>query len=176
MDRQIAKEALAGEDVGKLVAFGVALVVAAVLDELAASSSSSRAVWVSLSRASPVAGGGGEAAERREAVALGQGEAAELKSPVAKMEPHRPRLGDLQHLVEIALRSSEVALGAPQPGAGEMAEGEVNRHVRAAQLGDGDVQMFAGGRAMRRGVARRRRRKRQSERGAAEARIVQADV
>ena len=52
----------------------------------------------------------------------------------------------------------------------------INRHVRAAQLGDRDVEMLAGGDEMRRGVGRRRRGKRKAERGAAEARIVQADV
>ena len=95
--------------------------------------------------------------------------------PVAKMEPHRPRLGDLQHLVEIAPCAGEVALGAPQASAGERAAGEINRDVRAAQLCDGDVEMFAGGDEMRRGVAGGRRGQRQAERGAAEAEIVQAD-
>ena len=78
MDRQVAEEALAGEDVGKLVALGVAFVVAAFLDELCRLVEFfARGLGELVSR---LARGGGRrrGPKRREAVALGQGEAAEF--------------------------------------------------------------------------------------------------
>ena len=133
----------------------------------AAAASSSLAVCL---RLLGVFGGRGRSCrERGEAVEFGEGEATEFKMHVAKMQPHRPRLGDLQYLVKIAEGGREVAESAEQARAGEMAERNIDRVIRAAQFRDGRLKMLAGFVEMRRGVGWRRSRKRHAERGAAEA-------
>lgn len=173
-DRQIAELPLAFDDRGKFVALGVAFVVATFRDELRCGG---EFFLRGLLKAIGVFGGrGGRRRERGETKEFGEGEAAEFEMHVAKMQPHRPRLGDLQHLVEVAPRGGEVADGAEQAGAGEKAFGEFIRHVRAAQFGDGGIEMFASFDEMRRGVGGRRRGTRHAERGAAEADIVESCI
>ena len=58
---------------------------------------------------------------------------------VAEIEPHRPRLGDLLDLVEIARGAGPVADAAAEGGAGEEAAGDVIIVSGGAQAVDGFV-------------------------------------
>jgi hypothetical protein len=49
---------------------------------------------------------------------------------VAKMQPHRPRLGDLRHFVEIAPRGRKISNGAEVARTGEEARRQIYREVR----------------------------------------------
>ena len=50
-----------------------------------------------------------------------EGEPRAFERHVAEIEPHRPRLGDLLDLVEIARRAVPIADAAAEGGAGEEA-------------------------------------------------------
>ena len=80
-------------------------------------------------------GGGGlgsnEAVQRREGFAPRQSEPGALERAVAQIKPHRPRLGDLLRLIEVARRAVPVADGAAEGGAGEEAARDIIDLARA---------------------------------------------
>ena len=80
------------------------------------------------------AGGGGlgvdEAVQRREGFAARERKPRALERAIAEIEPHRPRLGDLLDLVEVARRAVPLANGAAESGAGEQAARDDTRFGR----------------------------------------------
>ena len=68
-----------------------------------------------------------EPIERRERLDAREREPRTLERHVAEIKPHRPRLGDLLDLVEIARSAGPVADTAAESGAGEVAAGAVEK-------------------------------------------------
>ena len=62
-----------------------------------------------------------EPVERRERLKAREGQPRAFERRIAEIEPHRPRLGDLLDLVEIARRAVPIADAAAEGGAGEEA-------------------------------------------------------
>jgi hypothetical protein len=105
---------------------------------------------------------------------------APLQRYVAEEEPHRPRLGDLLDLVEVARGAAPIADAAAEGGAGVEAKGEVSIISGAAQAIDRLVEASAGG---ARAVARCGGRplpavviERQPEMGAAKGQCVESNI
>jgi hypothetical protein len=73
------------------------------------------------------------AIERRERLDLGESEPSAFQRRVAEEEPHRPRLGNLLDLVEIARGAVPVADAAVEGGAGDETAGNVFIPSRGAQ-------------------------------------------
>ena len=141
--RQSSETAFAGEHGPQLGKFFVALVVAAVDDELVRcgevcpgvllEARCLRGVWESGLWRAVV----DEPIERREGFEAREGEPRAFERHVAEIEPHRPRLGDLLHLVEIGRRAVPVADAAAEGGAGEEAAGK-------KVIGSGSAEAFDG--------------------------------
>ena len=73
-----------------------------------------------------------EPVQRRESFAPRQGQPRALKRAIAEVEPHRPWLGDLLDLVEVARGAVPIADSAAESGAGEEAAGRSSLSPRSA--------------------------------------------
>ncbi len=122
----------------------------------------------------------GERVQRREGFALRQSEPRAFEREVAEIEPHRPRLGDLLHVVEVAPRAVPFAEGAAESGAGEQAASDKVAMPRSAQALEGLVEPDGGGaRMIARSLCRRCGRQavhRLAEMGAADGQSIERDV
>ncbi len=184
--RKIGEAAAAGDDGVELAEFLVAPVIAALGHELArrielharllSKPGRRGAVGQSRRRRARL----DEAVQRREGFAVRERKSRALERAIAEKEPHRPRLGGLVDLVEIAPGAVPVVDGAVQGGAGEQAAREMVALPGGAQAFDGIIEPSGrGARVIARGLGRRgarQARQRLGEMSAAERQIVERDV
>jgi hypothetical protein len=184
--RQVGEAALAGEHGFEFGKFLIAPVIAAALDQLARRGEVHPCLLREL-RALLGAGLHGrrrtvvdEPIERRERRDAGESEPRAFERHVAEKEPHRPRLGDLLDLVEIARGATPVADAAAEGGAGEETAGDKFQCAGGAQAVDGLAEPGVGGAGViARGSGRPLLgvvRKRQPEMGAAKGQRVESDA
>ena len=138
--RQVGEAATPGDDVVELAELLVAPMVAALGDELARDVElpcAPRSLSAAAAAASGTTGGGGLGSTRplsgANASRSRQREPRALERDVAEIKPHRPRLGDLLRLVEIALCAVPVADRAAEGGAGEQPAEAGDEYVPAVR-------------------------------------------
>ena len=148
---QIGEAAVAGDDGVELGELRIPPMIAAIRDQLA------RRVELLARFLQEPRGLGGvgrsgrrrarvdEAVQRREGLDARKSEARSLERAIAKKEPHRPQLGDLLDLVEVARCAIPVADGAAEGGAGQHAAHNPNAFAGGAQVFDRLIKRRASG-------------------------------